>query len=89
MKEQIIYMVKDLVGNEFLYFDTSLLIKLTPQTWPVQIWAVSVSPNNEIFLMDGFQTWHPLEETDRNYSVVLQTLFQRMSTIYKTYKTAV
>lgn len=39
--------------------------------------------------MDGLETWNELEETDRNYSVVLQSLFQRMQAIYKTYKTAV
>jgi hypothetical protein len=89
MKETIIAMIKDLVGNEYLYFQTSLLVKITPHTWPVQIWAVCVSPKNQIFLMDGLETWNELEETDRNYSVVLQSLFQRMQAIYKTYKTAV
>lgn len=88
MKEQIVEMVKGLVGNEYLYFDTSLLIKLSPHTWPIQIWAVCVSPSNDIYIMDGFEQWEKLEESDRNYSEVLLTLFQRVSRIEKQFKTA-
>lgn len=88
MKQQIIESVKNLVGNEFLYFDTSLLIKFTPHTWPIQIWAVCVSPQGDIYLMDGFEEWHKLEETDTNYDRVLSTLYQRISTIEKLFKTA-
>ena len=88
MKEQTIEIIKGLVGNEYIYFDTSLLIKLTPHTWPVQIWACCVSPSNEIWLMTGYEEWFELEETDKNYDMVLATLFQRVSRIKKTYKTA-
>lgn len=87
MKEEIVRLIKEMVGHEFLYFDTSLLVKITPHTWPVQMWAVCVSPKHEIFLMDGFEQWHQLEETDINYSVILSTLFQRIQTIYKQVKT--
>jgi hypothetical protein len=82
-------MVKDLVNHEYLYFDTSLLIKITPHTWPVQIWAICIDPKDNIWLMTGHHEWFELEETDRNYQEVLATLFQRMQSIYKTYKTAV
>jgi hypothetical protein len=87
MKENIITMIKEMVGHEYLYFSTSLLVKITPHTWPVQMWAVSVSPSDEIFLMDGFEAWHKLEETDRNYSLILSTLNQRIQMIYKQVKT--
>lgn len=89
MKQQIIEIVKGLVGTEFLYFDTSLVMKSSPHTYPVHIWAVCVSPNDEIYLMDGFEQWEKLEETDRNYDQVLSTLFQRVSRIEKQFKTAI
>jgi hypothetical protein len=88
MKQELINQVKDLVGEDGnLYFASSLLVKITPHTWPVQIWAVSVK-ENRIALMDGLQNWFELEETDKNYSVVLATLYQRIQTIYKLSKTA-
>lgn len=82
MKEEIIYIIKSLVGNEFLYFGTELEIKLTPHSWPVLMWGVCVSNNDEIYLMDGGEEWHKVEE-----EVILQTLYQRMKSIEKTYKT--
>jgi hypothetical protein len=88
MKQELINQVKNLVGEDGnLYFASSLLVKITPHTWPVQIWAVSVK-ENRIALMDGLQNWFELEETDKNYSVVLSTLYQRIQTIYKLAKTA-
>jgi hypothetical protein len=88
MKEDVIKIIKELVGHEYLYFDTSLLVKVSPHTWPVQMWAVCVSPKDEIFLMDGLEQWHELEETDTNYSVVLSTLYQRVNAYHKQFKTA-
>lgn len=86
MKEQIIEIIKGLVGNEFLYFSTELEIKLTPHSWPVLIWGVCVSPANEIYLMDASQEWFKLDENDDK---VLHTLYQRMQSINLTYKTAI
>ena len=83
MKQEITRLIKDLVGeNGNLYFDTALLIKLTPHTWPVQMWAVSVK-DDRIALMDYYQNWSELEEGDNNYDQVLQTLYQRIKTIEK------
>lgn len=87
MKKETTEIIKGLVGHEFLYFATSLLIKISPHTYPVQIWAVCVSPDDEIYLMDGLEQWYKLEETDTNYSRILSTLYQRVKTI-DTLKTA-
>lgn len=88
MKQQAIEIIKGLVGHEYLYFDSSLLVKMTPHTWPLQIWGACVSPAGDIYLMDGHQEWHKLEETDRNYHEVLCALYQRVSRIEKQFKTA-
>jgi hypothetical protein len=52
------------------------------------MWAVCVSPKDEIYLMDGLEQWHQLEETDDNYGFVLSTLYQRVNAYYKQIKTA-
>lgn len=85
MKETIITQVKELVGEGVLYFHTALQAKVTPHTWPVQMWAVCVK-GDRIALMDGVQMWHELEETDKNYPIVLSSLYQRIQTIYKQVK---
>lgn len=89
MKQDVIKMVKDLVGHTYLYFDTALLIKLTPHTWPMAIWGVCVSPSDQVYLMDNAEQWHELKESDVNYSKALNSLYQRVKSIQSTYKTAV
>ena len=37
---ECIEIVKELVGNEFLYFDTKVEIKTSPHTYPFAAWAV-------------------------------------------------
>lgn len=87
MKETVVQMVKELVGeNGNLYFATSLLVKINPHSWPIQIWGISVK-DGRIALMDGFQIWNELEDTDDNYRRVLSTLYQRIQVIYKQVKT--
>lgn len=86
MEQEIVNIVKGLVGNEYLYFSTALVIKLSPHSFPVNIWAVCVSPRNEIYVMDGGEEWTKIDESDDK---VLQTLYQRVKSIEKTYKTAV
>jgi hypothetical protein len=88
MKDEILKIISELVGDGTLYFSTSLLAKVTPHTWTVQMWAVCVK-GNRIALMDGAEMWHELEETDRNYSIVISSLYQRVRTIKQTLKTAV
>lgn len=87
MYQEIISMVRALVGYEYLYFDTDLFIKLTPHTWPISIGGVCVSPHDEIYLLDNGNRWHKLEATDMNYDKVLPTLYQRLKTITKQFKT--
>lgn len=86
MYKEIVQLVKDLVNHEYLYFDTALQIKLSPHSWPLLMWAVCVSPSDQIFLMDGGEQWHQLEESDINSNKVIETLYQRVSLIHKQYK---
>lgn len=83
MKKQIIEMVLSCVGHEYLYFEDALKIKKTPHTPTVNIWAISVSPKNEIFLMDADEAWHQLEETDTEYNLIIASLWARLKVISK------
>lgn len=83
MKQMIIDMLKEMVGNEYLYFDDALTVKKTPHTDPVRIWAVSISPKDEIFLMDANQEWHQLEESDLDYHLVIASLWARIKILSK------
>lgn len=77
--------VKELVGHEFLYFDTAVEVKITPHSFPFNAWAVCVSPKDELFVMDSDEQWHQIELKDENAALVIGSLYQRlklMSTKY-------
>lgn len=88
MKSEIIKMVKRLAGHEFLYLDTKLQVKKTPHTIPVNVWAICVSPDDRIYLMDSNEESFELEEGDTDYSLVLNTVYQRIRMIYMQYQAA-
>lgn len=85
MKKMIIEMV---LGHEYLYFEDALRVKKTPHTPTVNIWAISVSPKDEIFLMDNNQDWHRLDETDMEYNLIIASLWARLKVISKNYSIA-
>ena len=70
--------VVGLAGNEYLYFDTAVEVKLTPHSFPFAAWAVCVSPANELYVMDSDEQWHQLELDDNNASLVIGSLYQRL-----------
>ncbi len=76
--EECIEIVKNLVGNEYLYFDTAVQVKTSPHTYPFAAWAVSVSPKDEMYLMDSDEQWHEVELTDNSAALVIGSLYQRL-----------
>lgn len=82
MLENISHIVRELVGSEYLYFDTALTIKLSPHSFPVNLWAVCTTPApwNKVYVMDAGQEWHEVAETD---NVLIESLYQRVQTIKK------
>jgi hypothetical protein len=70
--------VKDLVGHDYLYFETSVEVKTSPHTFPFSAWAVCVSPKDELFVMDSDEGWHQIELEDINASLVIGSLYQRL-----------
>lgn len=88
MKKIIIEKVKQMAGNTFLFFEDAISVKKTPHSIPVKIWAIVISPDNVIYLMDSNEQSFPLEETDINYHLVIASLYQRVMSMYKAYQAA-
>lgn len=75
---ECIDIIRDLVGTEYLYFDSPVEVKTSPHTFPFSAWAVCVSPKDELFVMDADEAWHPVELTDINAALVIGSLYQRL-----------
>lgn len=75
---ECIEIIKDLVGCEYLYFDTPVEVKTSPHTYPFSGWAVCVSPANDLYVMDAEETWHQVELQDVNAALVIGSLYQRL-----------
>lgn len=76
--QECVEIIKDLVGNEYLYFETAVEVKVSPHSFPFAAWAVSVSPKNELYVMDSNEQWHQVALTDDNAPLVIGSLYQRL-----------
>lgn len=85
---ECIDIIKSLVGHEYLYFDTAVEVKLTPHTYPFQVWAVAVSDKDAIYIMDNNEEWHQLKLDQQNAALVLGSLYQRLNVMRINYAKA-
>lgn len=76
--QECIDIVKDLVGNEYLYFENAIEIKVSPHSHPFAAWAVCVSPSDDLYVMDSDEQWHQVEMRDGNAALVIGSLYQRL-----------
>ena len=86
--QECIDIVKDLVGNEYLYFDSAVEVKVTPHSFPFAAWAVCVCPKNELYVMDCNEQWHQVELDDDNALLVIGSLYQRLRLMRRQYAKA-
>jgi len=70
--------IRSLVENEYLYFDQAVEIKITPHSHALLVWAVVVSPNDELYVMDGNEAWHQVSVEDQNAMLLIGSLYQRL-----------
>ena len=70
--------VRDLVGNDYLYFDSAVEVKVSPHSFPFAAWGVCVSPKNDLYVMDSNSQWHQVELNDDHASLVIGSLYQRL-----------
>jgi len=78
MMQDCVDIIKDLVGHEYLYFDTALEIRTSPHVFLFQAWGVCVSTTEELYVMDGNQQWHKVEPDVGNANLVIGSLYQRL-----------
>ena len=76
--QECIDIVRNLVGNEYLYFDSAVEVKVSPHSFPFAAWAVCVSPKNELYVMDNNEQWHQVELNDEQASLIIGSLYQRL-----------
>lgn len=76
--QECIEIVKDKVGHDYLYFDSAVEVKVTPHTPSFAAWAVSVSPKDELYVMDGDEGWHKVTLEDNHAPMVIGSLYQRL-----------
>ena len=86
--QECIDIVKDLVGNDYLYFESAVEVKVSPHSFPFAAWAVCVSPKNELYVMDSSEQWHQVALDDNNAALVIGSLYQRLRLMRRQYKRA-
>jgi hypothetical protein len=86
--QECIDIIKELVGNDFLYFDSSIEVKTSPHSYPFSAWAASVSPKDELYVMDNNEQWHQVELDDTNAAMVISSLYQRLKLMRVRYSKA-
>jgi len=85
---ECVEIIKDLVGNDYLYFNNAVEVKTTPHSFPFNAWAVCVSPKNELYVMDSDEQWHKTELNDSNAALVIGSLYQRLKLMRISYAKA-
>jgi hypothetical protein len=80
MLQSIITTIRNLVGSEYLYLSEAITIKLNPHSWPLNVWAVCVSPSDELYVMDADEQWHQVSEADK---LVIPSIYQRVKLLEK------
>ena len=84
MRQAVIQLVTGMVGNAYLYFNTYLEVKKTPHSLPTRIWAVCVSPDDRIYLMDHNEEWFEVKEDD---TLIISSLHQRVRFLHQSLAT--
>ena len=76
--QECIEIVKDKVGQDYLYFDSAVEVKITPHTPSFAAWAVCVSPKDELYVMDADEAWHKVALEETLAPMVIVSLYHRL-----------
>ncbi len=76
---QIVGLVLKNYKNEDYYFGSFVSVKTSPHTPPCNIYGIGIDPEGNIWLRTEEEGWNKLETTDRNYDVVVSSLYQRVT----------
>lgn len=76
-----IKLIADTVHKEHdgkIMFDSPITIKQNPHSFPIHLYGIEIESISGVWLMDSNQEWHKLEDTDRNFSIVANSIIQRL-----------
>ncbi len=85
---ECIEIVRGIAGNDYLYFDSAVEVKVNPHTPAFHAWGVCVSPKNDLYVMDGNEQWHQLKTSDQHAHLVIGSLYQRLNLLRVRYAKA-
>lgn len=87
--DQIVGLILKNYNNEECYFESPIEIQATPHTPAISIWGIAISPIGEIWLCTvSDEPWHKLEASDINYTLVISSLYQRVTFLFGNKKVA-
>lgn len=64
--------------SEPVKFDTPVTIKATPHSNVVRVYGLEKTNEGEVMVQINDGSFHKLEETDRNYDMVSNSILQRL-----------
>jgi hypothetical protein len=64
--------------KEPVKFDTPVIIKATPHSFAVYVYSLEKTDEGEVMVQINDGSFHKLEEKDRNYDMVANSLLQRL-----------
>lgn len=85
--QECIDIIQDLVGDEYLYFESAIEVKTSPHSLPFLAWGVCVSPDDDLFVMDNNQEWHQVKAEAAN-ALLIGSLYQRLQLMRRKYAKA-
>ncbi|MFL5809123.1 MAG: hypothetical protein ACJ749_06340 [Flavisolibacter sp.] len=86
--EECIEITRSLVGQEYLYFNDPVEVKVSPHSPSFNTWAVCISPSDKLYVMDNNEEWHEVELNDINGALVIGSLYQRLKMLRINYAKA-
>lgn len=88
--DRIIKTVKAVKGKDTLNLSEPITVRTSPNTFPLEIHGLCVSPKDQLFIMtvDSIGNflepfWNPFSVEDKNADKVIDAIHQRLTSIFK------
>lgn len=81
MYQNCIDILKQIVGNEYLYLSEPIKI-IDTDLFFIEVWALCASPAGDLYVMNGAEQWHQVEPTDL---MAIEPVHKRLTAIAKKY----
>jgi len=68
----------EILSHAPVKFDTPVTIKATPHSNCVRVYGIEKTDNGEVWIRINDGSFHKLEEKDKNYEMVANSILQRL-----------